>query len=425
MNSRVLYADGIIHLYGRFIHESYEGDTVMKKRTHYSSKKTACVICAIMLATIPVLASCKKDSDLTTPTTTSYSSPVSYVGNSAPKPTEKKPEYNLTRCYEKNTQYDLSAYRISDEKEVHEVTGIDVSEADLKSYATDKLDYILQIDDISVRGLYQDYEVEIVRIDRFNDWYDSYDFYVYGYFMGGLYIGYDKGIADGGALKETQQFDLYKDPSGCFILVSACRDFKVISDFFENGSRIKGGLALSVADYNQEIYEEFVRSKVCTEDQALEWSKDHSIVVFENGVCTSGEGFWGGFYKSVNEGNKAFVMMSKYYTPDEEHAGQELYRPKLIFYFIVFNGEDSFRLQYRNSRGSYDSIKQIDYRYLLRFCGGNEESSEYDYYDVYVLTNKKYLTWEDVQKGFADYPYPSEDFCIVYSEVYAKKTENN
>ena len=423
MNSRVLYADGIIHLYVRFIHESYEGDTVMKKRTHYSSKKTACVICAIMLATIPVLASCKKDSDLTTPTTTSYSSPVSYVGNSAPKPKEKKPEYNLTRCYEKNTQYDLSAYRISDEKEVHEVTGIDVSEADLKSYATDKLDYILQIDDISVRGLYQDYEVEIVRIDRFNDWYDSYDFYVYGYFMGGLYIGYDKGIADGGALKETQVFDLYKDPSGCFILVSACRDFKVISDFFENGSRIKGGLALSVADYNKEIYEEFVRTKVCTEDQALEWSKDHSIVVFENGVCTSGEGFWGGFYKSVNEGNNVFVMMSKYYTPDEEHAGEELYRPRLIFYFIEYRNsfDNDFRLLYRNSRGNYSTVEETRYRHLLRFYGRNDESSEYAFYNVFVLSNNKDLTWEDVQKGISDYPYPSENFCIVYQELYGKK----
>ena len=333
----------------------------MKKRTQYSSNRSACIICAVLLAFTSVLAGCKKDPDPATPTDTSYSSLVSYVGNSAPKPTEKKPEYNLTRCYEKNTQYDLSAYRISDKKEVHEVTGIDVSEADLKSYATDKLDYIVQIDDISVRGLYQDYEVEIVRIDRFNDWYDRYDFYVYGYYMGGLYIGYDKGIADGGALKETQEFDLYKDPSGCFILVSACRDFKVISDFFENGSRIKGGLALSVANYNKEIYEEFVRSKVCTEDQALEWSKDHSIVVFENGVCTSGEGFWGGFYKSVNEGNNVFVMMSKYYTPDEEHAGEELYRPRLIFYFIEYRNsfDNDFRLLYRNSRGNYSTVEEI------------------------------------------------------------------
>ena len=400
----------------------------MKKRTQYSSSRSACIICAVMLAVTSVLASCNNPPDPTIPTTTSYSSPVSYVGNSARKDDEPDIEdYYLTGCSEKNMNYDLTPYKISDEKEVYGAFNVDVSEADLKRYAKDKLDYILKLDGNSARGTFQDYEVEIVRINVFDKWAESCGLDQHGLFNGSMFVGYYKGIADFGALQELQEFDVYKDPSGCFVLVTACGDHKVISEFFENGSSIKGGLASNTTgiDYNEETFRQYFRNQVCTEDQALKWSKDHSTAVFENGVCTSGEGFWGGFYKSFNEGNKAFVMVSKYYTPDEEHAGQELYRPKLIFYFIVFNGEDSFRLQYRNSRGSYDSIKQIDYRYLLRFCGGNEESSEYDYYDVYVLTNKKYLTWEDVQKGFADYPYPSEDFCIVYSEVYAKKTENN
>jgi hypothetical protein len=58
---------------------------------------------------------------------------------------------------------------------------------------------------------------------------------------------------------------------------------------------------------------------------------------------------------------------------------------------------------------------------LLRFYGRNDESSEYAFYNVFVLSNNKDLTWEDVQKGISDYPYPSENFCIVYQELYGKK----
>ncbi len=380
-----------------------------------------------MLALTSVLAGCKKEPELSTPTTTSYSSPVSYVGNTERPREEEKPDYTLTSCPEKNKNYDLSPYKMHSEDELYKATDVNVSEADLKSYAKDKLDYILKSDDKSARGLFQDFEVEIVRIDVFGEWASSCGLGVSGRDINGMSVGYYKGIADGGALQELISFDVYKDPSGCFVLVTACRDYKIISEFFENGSRIKGGTVLSVADYNRDTYKEFFTSKRCTEDQALEWSKDHSIVVFENGVCTSGEGFWGGFNKSANEGNDAFVMLAKYYTPDEEHAGQELYRPRLIFYFIEYRtySDFDFCLYFRNSRGNYSTVEERYYHYLLHFYGKNTEPSEYAYYDVYVLSNDKDLTWEDVQKGMADYPYPGENFCIVYSELYGKGAENN
>ena len=396
----------------------------MKKRTRYSSRKSACIICAVLLAFTSVLASCKKDPDPATPTDTSYSSPVSYVGNTERKQ-EKIPDYTLTSCYEQNLDYDLTPYKIHDAKKEIYAADVDVSETDLKSYAKDKLDYILKLDDKSARGLFQEYEVEIVRIDVFSEWTSLYGLDVDGRGVCGMFVGYYKGIADGGALQELQRFDVYKDPSGYFVLVTACQDHKIISEFFENGSRIKGGLALNVNDYSEDIYREFFTSKCCTEDQALEWSKAHSIVVFENSVCTSGEGFWGGFCKSASEDKRCSVMCAKYYTPDEEHAGQELYRPKLIFYFIEYYGDGSFKLSYRNSRGNYSTVESKSYHQLLRFCGRNDESSGYAYYDVYVLSNTKDLTWEDVQKGFSDYPYPSEDFCIVYTEMYGKKPEND
>ena len=380
-----------------------------------------------MLALTSVLASCKKEPELSTPTTTSYSSPVSYVGNTERPREEEKPDYTLTSCQETNKNYDLSPYKMHSEDELYKATDVDVSEADLKSYAKDKLDYILKSDDKSVRGLFQDFEVEIVRINVFGEWASSCGLNVCGRGINGLYVGYFKPMADGGAYQELQFFDVYKDPSGCFVLVTACMDYKIISEFFENGSLIKGGPVLSVADYNRDTYREFFTSKRCTEDQALEWSKGHSVVVFENGVCTSGEGFWGGFNNSANEGNDAFVMLAKYYTPDEEHAGQELYRPRLIFYFIEYRtfSDFDFCLYFRNSRGNYSTVEERYYHYLLHFYGKNTEPSEYAYYDVYVLSNDKDLTWEDVKKGMADYPYPGENFCIVYSELYGKGAENN
>ena len=162
----------------------------MKKRTQYSSSRSACIICAVMLAVTSVLASCNNPPDPTIPTTTSYSSPVSYVGNSARKDDEPDIEdYYLTGCSEKNMNYDLTPYKISDEKEVYGAFNVDVSEADLKRYAKDKLDYILKLDGNSARGTFQDYEVEIVRINVFDKWAESCGLDQHGLFNGSMFVG--------------------------------------------------------------------------------------------------------------------------------------------------------------------------------------------------------------------------------------------
>ena len=174
-------------------------------------------------------------------------------------------------------------------------------------------------------------------------------------------------------------------------------------------------------DYERYCFDSFY-GKVCTEDQALTWSKKGNVAVMENGAATSGEGVWGAFYKSVNESKEATVLCAQYYTPDEEHAGQELYRPKLIFYYVKYHGEtldyDRFRVMARNSRGTYDSVDERVYDYMLRFTGQDLETPGFGNYDVFVLTDDSTLTWEDVKKGLESYPKPAKDFVVVYCDIY-------
>ena len=398
----------------------------MKKKPGSLFSKTICAECAVLFVLTCLLSGC--DGDLYGAPPTSLT-PTDPPYNNVP-PTDKGStvrNYTFTSCEEKNTNYDLSPYKVFDE-DLENVSAADVDESDLKSFAHEKFDIIKKTDDKSAIGTFQGFDLEIIRINSFNEWQSLTGIDDTGNNPDkSLFLYYWTGIADGGSLKERVSLDLYKDPAGCFLIVTACRDHKVIYDFFTEGSPLRYGTVTELTDDHDRFCRDSFSGKICTEDQALEWSKKSNVVVIENKVCTSGEGFRGAFVKAVNEGTKVSALCAQYYTPDEEHAGMELYKPKLIFYYIEYRGDywgdGCFKVKYRNSRGYYESVKEREYDCLLHFYGRNQEPAEYANYDVYVLANDKTLTWEEVKESLEGYPYPDkEEYCIIFCDMFGKPT---
>ena len=393
----------------------------MKKVPESKFSKAVCAVCAVLFVVTCLLAGCDKGlserPELSTSTEPDdYDVPV-YTTK------EKIPDYTLTSCQGANMDYSLTLYKVFDE-DLEKSINADVDAADLRSFAREKLDYIFEMNDMSVRGSFQGYEVEIVRIDELFEWRDikGIDSVVYNS-NNTVCLGYYKGVADGGALQELICFDIYKDPSGRFILVTQCQDQKVIYEFFETGSTVQGGMVGTLPDGYDEFCKNAFKSSVCSEEQAVTWSKSNNVVVFEDSSCASGEGLWGAFCKMVTAGAKTSILCAHYYSEDKEHQGEYQYRAQVIFYYIYFDGED-FTVTARNCR-SYNAEEPESYKYLLRFKGTNPDTEERAYYNFYVLTDNKSLTWEDIVKsqenpGSADQP----DYKIVYKDMYGERTEN-
>lgn len=127
-----------------------------------------------------------------------------------------------------NKEYDVSKYRIENRTFYEEPKTV-IDKDQLKEYAESKLEKITLATDKYYVGSYQNHEFTIIGVDSFSEWLKAN-----GYF--------DKhGDDEGQHLErhvgnlEYEVIDYFKDPSEKFLIVTNCRDYKVICEFFERG----------------------------------------------------------------------------------------------------------------------------------------------------------------------------------------------
>lgn len=133
--------------------------------------------------------------------------------------------------YEENTEYDISQYRFRVEDEVVP-QGLTVSDKEQVIYARSKLEKTTNSSDKIISGTYQNYNFMIIKRDCFAEWLkeeplgnmsfttDEYAVITYSItweFSGGRIC----------------RLNVLKDPSGKFVIVTDCNDYKVITEFFE------------------------------------------------------------------------------------------------------------------------------------------------------------------------------------------------
>ncbi len=127
-----------------------------------------------------------------------------------------------------NTEYDVSDYKIPLEVGLSSFNA-SVSKVRLRTYAESKLQTIDKESENSIRGKYEDYYFLIVRSNHFNDWLEDNKGNIYkkdGYYAISFYAS--------GKPSTGVCFDMYMDPSGEYIIITDCADYKVITEFFES-----------------------------------------------------------------------------------------------------------------------------------------------------------------------------------------------
>ncbi len=130
----------------------------------------------------------------------------------------------------KNTEYDVSRYRIPGDY-VFYSSDISVSETEFEAYAESKLQQIDNTTDMSIRGVFQDYNFLIVRSDRRDAWLESNSPDGFKYYYGYASITCPREGMEWMITQET--LAVYLDPSEKFIIITNCNDYKVIAEFFE------------------------------------------------------------------------------------------------------------------------------------------------------------------------------------------------
>ena len=125
----------------------------------------------------------------------------------------------------KNTEYDISSYRLLQGYDVD----MTVSE-DLHAFAESRLETISRDGDARVRGSYQGYEFIIIRSDCFDDWLSESTGTLCYSEEGYATIEYEATWEF--ATFRVHTLEIYRDPSGQFIIVTNCDDDKVITEFF-------------------------------------------------------------------------------------------------------------------------------------------------------------------------------------------------
>ncbi|MBR2598980.1 MAG: DUF4190 domain-containing protein [Clostridiales bacterium] len=130
----------------------------------------------------------------------------------------------------KNTEYDVSKYRIPGDY-VFYSNDISVSESEFEEYAESKLQTIENTTDMSIRGVYQDYNFLIIRSDKRDAWLESNSPDGFKYYDGYASISYPRQGMEWMIIPET--LAVYLDPSDKFIIITNCNDYKVIAEFFE------------------------------------------------------------------------------------------------------------------------------------------------------------------------------------------------
>lgn len=163
---------------------------------------------------------------------------------------------------------------------------------------------------------------------------------------------------------------------------------------------------------------------VFTADEALDASKDGSVVVFEDMKCTSGKELWDAFYQTVSQGKSASVLCAHYYTLDEDRVSQELYEaekdlyPMLFFYLLEYDG-DLFTVTVRQS--TENEIEHKDsFPYLMHYTGEAPAQASFSSYDYYVLVNDQTLTWNDIVVGLISSQLNTDadlGHCRIYQDT--------
>ena len=129
-----------------------------------------------------------------------------------------------------NTEYDVSPYRIPGEY-VFYSNDLSVSENEFEAYAESKLQTIENTTDMSIRGVYQDYNFLIVRSDMREKWLEENSYSGFQYYDGYASISYGRQGREWMIIPET--LAVYIDPSDKFIIITNCNDYKIIAEFFE------------------------------------------------------------------------------------------------------------------------------------------------------------------------------------------------
>lgn len=129
-----------------------------------------------------------------------------------------------------NTQYSVDRYMIPRDFDLASFDA-PISEAELRSYAENKLDEVTDINSVRAIGTYQNYKFIIVRSDQFEKWVKDDPLADYTYSWEGYYVvcyDYTWEFMAGA----TATIEVYKDPLDRFVILTNCNDNKVITDFF-------------------------------------------------------------------------------------------------------------------------------------------------------------------------------------------------
>lgn len=393
----------------------------MKIETKQNTKKPLYAVGAALIASTLLFSACNAEPQPTEevvlggdtlPAEDCYKSPVTSSGVDY---------YDIgPGCEPVNGGFSIERYRFSGELYSYAPED-EVTENDLKEYAGTKFESVEQEREISIRGLYQGYGFEVIRTDSYREWAHANG--IMGYtddWYGAAAVGYDYPIADNGEMTQGMYFNIYLDPSGKFFVVTSCKDYKVICEFFEFGTEAEH--SLMPEDYDVFCAEAF-NEKFCSADAALEWAKENDVVVFEDLTCTSGRDVWDAFYLTTQESIPASVLCAFYYTLDKNSVSSELYEeekdnyPVLYFYYITY--DETYNIKTRDS-----SLNSIDYEYngylyLIQYDGENPEGAKYKYFNAFVLVDYEYITWDDISHGI----YGSDtngyvEHIIVYQDLF-------
>ena len=164
-----------------------------------------------------------------------------------------------------NTEYDVSRYSVPEGYDLKSMN-TSVSEAELKEYAESKLQTIDSSSDKSVRGKFQKSDFVIIRSDRLVEWLSDNNLNNFGYRNGKTTLAYDYTWEF--AATGTYTLDVYKDPSGKFIIITNCGDHKVIAEFFE-------GIGKAVPTEKTEESEETLDPETRRKYEQLEFLKNN------------------------------------------------------------------------------------------------------------------------------------------------------
>ena len=199
---------------------------------------------------------------------------------------------------------------------------------------------------------------------------------------------------------EYEEFDLFKDPSGKFLVITKCRDYKIIYEFFNYGNSIqKEGSGNSNENIRQDGNKEFpvkYDSFVVTEfyerimeaKNALRWSRDNHVVLFEDSKCTSGKDMWEAFVYSVYQNRPATVLLADYHKADKKKKQDET----LDFYMIRYERLDDGSFVY-NVAVRRSSEKRAGYSDPFKsFCHFRGTD------DIYVFTNEEGMSAEQAEQ---------------------------